>query len=339
MRYEPNAISPNVIGGSAANVVTPGVRGATIGGGGVASSDPDFGSSAPNRVTDAYGTVAGGYANRAGDGAGSPIDAPFATVGGGLANRAGASLSPAGEQATKRRERRVRRRRQFQHRERQSPAPSPEALATPRPGTTARSPGAAETSQRAITVSPQVPERRRTMRAASCMPTLPAAVRQAVSVRTKSLSAASAVSTSGRPETRTQTTAARGSHRVPEPGALTAIATASIELLRWTRVPSSRSWCRCRSPLGNGRASRAAIRHMGPMAQDFHSAFGLGDSDTQIVTVDARRRGARRDPGLEREARAAIAREGCGACGASPDRRVAARTIFVRSQAFRRASQ
>jgi hypothetical protein len=29
------------------------------------------------------------------------------------------------------------------------------------------------------------------------------------------------------------------------------------------------------------------IRHMGPMAQDFHRAFGLGDSDTQIVTVDA----------------------------------------------------
>jgi hypothetical protein len=35
MRYEPNAISPNVIGGSPANNVTAGVRGATIAGGGV----------------------------------------------------------------------------------------------------------------------------------------------------------------------------------------------------------------------------------------------------------------------------------------------------------------
>ncbi len=38
MRYEPNAISPNVIGGSPANNVTAGVAGATIGGGGAAGS-------------------------------------------------------------------------------------------------------------------------------------------------------------------------------------------------------------------------------------------------------------------------------------------------------------
>lgn len=30
----------------------------------------------------------------------------------------------------------------------------------------------------------------------------------------------------------------------------------------------------------------AAIRHLGPMAQDFHAAFGLGDSDTTITTSD-----------------------------------------------------
>ncbi|MBC8095150.1 MAG: tail fiber domain-containing protein, partial [Akkermansiaceae bacterium] len=28
-------------------------------------------------------------------------------------------------------------------------------------------------------------------------------------------------------------------------------------------------------------------RHMGPMAQDFHAAFGLGGSDTTITTVDS----------------------------------------------------
>jgi hypothetical protein len=35
------------------------------------------------------------------------------------------------------------------------------------------------------------------------------------------------------------------------------------------------------------RAQDAAIRHMGPTAQDFHAAFGLGESDTTITTVDA----------------------------------------------------
>ena len=88
MRYEPNGISPNVIAGSAANNVTSGVRGATIGGGGVptGNTDPDFAAEAPNRVTDAYGTVGGGYANRAGDDAGTTLDRPFATVGGGWNN-------------------------------------------------------------------------------------------------------------------------------------------------------------------------------------------------------------------------------------------------------------
>ncbi|MDH5286367.1 MAG: tail fiber domain-containing protein [Betaproteobacteria bacterium] len=90
MRYEPNAISPNLIGGSAANSVATGVRGATIGGGGVASGedDPDFGGEGPNLVTDHYGTVGGGYRNQAGDAAGSAGDRAFATVAGGAFNTA-----------------------------------------------------------------------------------------------------------------------------------------------------------------------------------------------------------------------------------------------------------
>jgi trimeric autotransporter adhesin len=31
----------------------------------------------------------------------------------------------------------------------------------------------------------------------------------------------------------------------------------------------------------------ASIRHMGPMAQDFHAAFGLGETEKGISTVDA----------------------------------------------------
>ncbi len=60
MAPEPNATSPNLIGGYSGNGVTAGVVGATIGGGGAAAD------SQPNRVTDYYGTVAGGGNNQAG---------------------------------------------------------------------------------------------------------------------------------------------------------------------------------------------------------------------------------------------------------------------------------
>lgn len=90
LRLEPNAVSPNVIGGHSANFVSPGVRGATISGGGVPTgdTDPDFGREGPNRVTDVYGTIAGGYDNQTGDNTGTLIDSPFATVGGGWINTA-----------------------------------------------------------------------------------------------------------------------------------------------------------------------------------------------------------------------------------------------------------
>jgi len=95
MRYEPHAISPNVIGGSPANGVTAGVRGATIAGGGIpgGDSDPDYFDEAPNRVTDHYGTIGGGYANVAGDNAGMSTSAPFATIAGGWSNSASGAIS------------------------------------------------------------------------------------------------------------------------------------------------------------------------------------------------------------------------------------------------------
>jgi hypothetical protein len=106
LRIEPSTvifsgqpITTNTIAGSSANSVTAGVRGATIAGGGVpggGDSDPDFGGENPNRVTDHYGTVGGGYGNQAGDAAGTPADRPFATVGGGRANAASAAWSSVG---------------------------------------------------------------------------------------------------------------------------------------------------------------------------------------------------------------------------------------------------
>lgn len=81
MRFEPNPTgpgSPNVIGGDTLNRVTAVVFGATIAGGGGAT-----GLASPNRVTDLYGTVGGGYGNRAGNDSGSVVDAQVATVAGG----------------------------------------------------------------------------------------------------------------------------------------------------------------------------------------------------------------------------------------------------------------
>jgi len=75
-----HATSPNIIGGYSGNGVSSGVKGATIGGGGAETHI--------NSVTDDYGTVGGGYENRAGDGTGSVADKPYATVGGGSGNTA-----------------------------------------------------------------------------------------------------------------------------------------------------------------------------------------------------------------------------------------------------------
>jgi hypothetical protein len=95
-------ITANVIGGSHANTVTAGVRGATIGGGGMPSgdSDPDYFGESPNSVTDHYGTVGGGFRNVAGNGAGTVVDRMGATVAGGYNNVAsgGGSIIGGGTQ-------------------------------------------------------------------------------------------------------------------------------------------------------------------------------------------------------------------------------------------------
>jgi len=87
-RIEPDATSPNLIGGFSGNTVTSGVYGAVIGGGGASGWE--------NRVTDAYGTVGGGGNNQAGDNAGTTWDRSFATVGGGYGNTASGNFATVG---------------------------------------------------------------------------------------------------------------------------------------------------------------------------------------------------------------------------------------------------
>jgi len=92
LRLEPNATSPNLIGGFYGNSVTAGAYGAAIGGGGV--------SGYGNSVTDNYGTVGGGANNQAGNGAGTTSDRTYATVGGGATNTASGSYATVGGGAT-----------------------------------------------------------------------------------------------------------------------------------------------------------------------------------------------------------------------------------------------
>jgi hypothetical protein len=85
LRIEPNALSPNLIGGSDGNTVDAGVGGATVAGGG--SPDDGFGNDAHNRVAGDFGTVSGGLGNLAGGFA--------ATVPGGEKNSAAGPFSLA----------------------------------------------------------------------------------------------------------------------------------------------------------------------------------------------------------------------------------------------------
>ena len=84
-----NVVAGYATGGAAANSITTGVTGATIGGGGGALGNTVGG----NQVTDDWGTIGGGYNNHAGNGTGSVSDAVAATVGGGNSNFATGSYA------------------------------------------------------------------------------------------------------------------------------------------------------------------------------------------------------------------------------------------------------
>ncbi|UCE08258.1 MAG: hypothetical protein JSW07_09645, partial [bacterium] len=92
---EPNEISPNLIGGFHGNSVTPGIYGATIGGGGQNGNI--------NSVTGSYSTVTGGEGNVAssdrafiGGGQNNTASASFTAVGGGWINNANGPYNVVG---------------------------------------------------------------------------------------------------------------------------------------------------------------------------------------------------------------------------------------------------
>jgi hypothetical protein len=97
--YGAGTLAPIITNGFSANAVTAS-SGATIGGGGAPGTSVTggffvlpCGTTCANRVTDDWGTVAGGVGNTAGDAAGTGNDKAFATVGGGVGNSAKAAGS------------------------------------------------------------------------------------------------------------------------------------------------------------------------------------------------------------------------------------------------------
>lgn len=87
LRLEPNATSPNVIGGFSGNAITRGVYGGTIAGGGT--------SAGVNLITDNGGTVGGGANNQTGN-SGVPDDSGFNTISGGYGNTASGAYAAIG---------------------------------------------------------------------------------------------------------------------------------------------------------------------------------------------------------------------------------------------------
>jgi hypothetical protein len=57
------------------------------------------------------------------------------------------------------------------------------------------------------------------------------------------------------------------------------------------------------------RTERSGALHVGPMAQDFHAAFGLGDSDRSIGVLDASGVALASIQGLNRKLETALAAE------------------------------
>ena len=92
LRTEGTPSTPNVIGGSTGNTVSPGVFAATIGGGG---EDGGQGFFLGNKVFDNFGVIGGGRANTVGTDNGI-ADRTFATIGGGSDNDATGQSSTIG---------------------------------------------------------------------------------------------------------------------------------------------------------------------------------------------------------------------------------------------------
>jgi hypothetical protein len=280
LRLEPHATSPNVIAGYQGNTAASGVYGASIGGGGT--------SGMVNYVSDSYGTVSGGRVNVAGDLLGTTEDAMYATVGGGVNNAAsglygsigGGNGNRASNEAT--------------------------TVAGGQANTASGiysvvGGGASNTASGNFTSVPggnsNIAQGNASFAAGSHAyaqhqgafvwadsntPPFSSIVTDEFSARaTGGVRFVSAVDGSGTPTAGVTLAAGGGSWSSLSDKNLkdniTAVDSKDI-LEAITALPIS-TW--------NYKAQDGSIRHIGPMAQDFYTAFGVGEDNTHITSVDA----------------------------------------------------
>jgi hypothetical protein len=267
LRIEPG-FSPNLIGGWSGNFVTTGVFGGTIGGGGCPTSC--FGAVFPNLVTDHLGTVAGGANNTAGDGTGTVGDRCCAFVGGGFSNIASGSFATVGGGVSN---------------------TASGSLATvgggdvnTASGFLATVPGGEQTT--AAGDYSLAAGRRAKIDAAHDGAFLFA---DSTFADFNSVAANEfAVRASGGFRFRTSSNLSTGCNLAAGSGTFACTSDRSVKtafapvdprgvLQAVTEVPIS-TWAFREDP---------SARHIGPMAQDFHRAFGLGSDERTIATVDA----------------------------------------------------
>jgi hypothetical protein len=272
-RVEPNDKGPNMIAGHASNATSPGVVAATIAGGGTSvQSGPNI-TMRPNRVTDDGGTVGGGVLNVAGDSAGTADDADHATVGGGLENEA------SGPRATV--------------------AGGYKNVAD---GITATVAGGRENKAGGMYAVAVGGRRNDAAGAYGFAAGLDAKARHNGAFVWADSSGFEFASTSFDQFNVRATGGVRIVSAIDGSGSPAAGVVLSAGAGSWSSLSDRYFKENVRSVDGYGvlmklvdvpiatwnyKAQSDSIRHMGPMSQDFRAAFGLGDSDKAIATIDA----------------------------------------------------
>jgi len=272
MRYEPGEANNNIIGGSSINSVANGIRGATIAGGG--SYFPGF-TSYPNSVIGDQGTVGGGASNTSGlqatiaGGAFNEATGDGSTVAGGTTNRALGQLSAIGGGNTNKAD--------------GSGSTIGGGFQNQAGGLLGTVPGGqlnAATGDYAFAAG----RRAKAVNqgcfawADSTNADLQCNVNDRFVVRA---SGGVYLYTNGAQTTGVFVAGGSGTwSSVSDRNAKANVEPVDAQrvLDRVAALPIS-TW--------NYRTQESGIRHLGPMAQDFRSAFGLGENDTTIATVDA----------------------------------------------------
>ncbi|HNS38389.1 MAG TPA: tail fiber domain-containing protein [Anaerolineaceae bacterium] len=276
LRIEPNDTSPNLIGGYLGNSVAAGVVGATIGGGGF--------SGYPNQVTGVFGIVGGGFDNTAsgdgstvgggnqntahgfrsivGGGFGNTTDGDYATAGGGNANIAsgwsstvsgGGGNEASGDYAT-------------------VAGGSANTAAGDHSFVAGWSAANINDAHDGVFIYSDN----------SSWHDFPSTAANQFRVRsTGGAQFVTGIDGSGNPTAGVQVVAGGGSWSamsdVNMKANFGAVDTGAV-LEAVAGMPIS-TW--------NYIAQDETIRHIGPMAQDFYAAFGVGEDDTHITTIDA----------------------------------------------------